>query len=938
MRSWNSPTPELVSEATSRVLRPEHQRYFLERLENPLWIEPLRQRGWFREAPEPSDDGSSRHYPPWPQSGYLSRMAAHPEAHVALVSVFKELEDRAHVYVRADMVDVAVQLPAADASQFAERIAGWARGVGSWVVVRKLPDFFVALAKGGQPEAALKVLRALIEPLPDAESERGLRWMRTGSGLEGWQFSELVDKELPVLAPQLGVDLIDELARALDMGMDGGDSPEEVYSDGSRVWRPKISEPRDRNEMRDALVTAIDRVSDVLLQNGQVTFDQIDVTLARRPRLVFDRLSMNLLLRHSELPLSARLATSRLLFFEFFPFEYRSLLRERIGLAEPAVRAALWAYLEEGPDMEQWVRNYKAFWGEMEPWRPDRLLEQWRAERLWALEHDPDMPPAWRIELQALIARGVPVVEPDEPRSGFRVGRTSPVASEELEGKSPEEVAGLFASTATTMNPLEPSIEGLGDVSSRRVAQNPEPFAAAVALASRAGLTYISVVFDGLRQAFGEGRSFDWSSLIAQCSIVLDRIRELPSGETVVGLKHAIGHLVWDGLQRNAPLTESDKDLAWRTLGLLCEEEEPTPHDERNLTESEGDAFTMSLNATRGIALNGIVAFAIQRWREAGGAWNGLDTVEGLRAILDRHLTEDPSLAVRSVYGKWFPWLVAMDPEWGQRSAAKVFEDGASFSSAWNAYILFNEPYNNVLAAARPAYQRAVAALSTLGAEASRRPEDVRKNLGMHILTFYARGLVSLDATDDLLQRFVVAASPALRRRSLEDLGRHLGPREVPLNPEMSARLVLLWQSRVEAVRNRPVAEREELLAFAEWFESGHFEPGWLLAKLEEAIRLAESSSSASRGSRVVKRLAELAPGDPVASVRCLRALTEHDREGWLLVGAEDKVRAVLSAGLAAGDVGAKEAAEVVHRLGERGFYQLRDLLGPSNPKPAPGV
>lgn len=911
MRSWTAPTPEAVAKATAAIARPEHQAYFFQRLENPLWVEPLRAGGWFKEPPEPVDDGQSRRYPPWPQSAYLARMAAHDEAHPALVTVLKELDDRAHVYVRADMVDVAVKLPPEDAGQFAKRIAGWARGTGAWVVVRKLPEFLVALAKGGQRKAAFTVLRALIEPLPDPESKRGLRWMQTGSGLEGWQFSELVDKELASLAPRLGVALVDELARALDLGLDSGSSPEEIYSDGSHIWRPKLSMPGDRSEMRDALVTAIDRVAEVLLQNSLETFDEIDATLARRPRLVFDRLAMNLLLRHQKLGVSKRLVESRSLFFELFPFEYRTLLRERISSAESSTRAVLRGYLEEGPDIDRWVRNYKAFWGEVDPELPDRLREQWRGERLWALEHDPDMPNSLRTELHALIAKGVPVVEPDEPRSGFRVGR----------GLAPE------------TDPVETPAEGHEEVSSLRVAQNPEPFAAAVELASRAGLTYINVVFDGLRQAFGEGRPFDWSSLIAQCSIVLDRIRELPSGETVVSLKHGIGHLIWDGLQRNAPLSESDQDLAWRILGRLCEEEEPTPHDEQNLTESEGDAFTMSLNATRGIALNGVMAFAIRRWREAGAAWRGLDTVAGLRAILDRHLTEDPSRAVRSVYGKWFPWLVAMDSEWGKQSAPKIFAEGASFSAAWNAYILFNDPYNNVLAVAGPAYRQAIATLPSAGPETSRRPDDVRRNLGTHILAFYARGLISLDASDDLLQAFLVTAPPALRRHSLGAFARYLGPREKPLEPEFAARLVRLWESRVEAVRNRPVPEREELLAFAEWFESGHFEPGWLLAKLEEAVRLAESSSSASLGSEVLERLAELAPGNPAASVRCMRALIEHDKEGWLLFGAEDKVRAVLSAGLAGGEVGAKEAAEVVHRLGERGFYQFRDLLGPPKPK-----
>lgn len=927
MPSWKTPTVDEVNNASVALARPGFHGHFFDSLQNPRWLGPLAKAGWFTKAPRPVKTGTRVEFPKWPQSRYLARIAAHAEVHETLASVLTNLDDGENVFVRADIIDAAMQLPPGDAAKLAKRIAGWARGVGAWVVVRKLPEFFVALARGSQRKAALTVLRALIEPLPEPDSKRGLRWVRTGSGLEAWQFSELLDKELLEATPQLGLSLVEELSRALDMGLDGGATPEEIYSDGSRVWRPRISSPRGRNEMCDVLVTAIDRAAEVLLQKRLVTFDQIDALLAQRRRLVFDRLSLNLLLRHPEFPLVKRLVESRALFFDFFPFEFRTLLRERIGSAEQSIRAALRGYLEVGPNIDQWVSNYKAFWGEAEPGLGDELRERWRAERLWVLEKDPDLPDAWRAELQELIAKGVPVVESDEPRSGVRVGRASPVTPEELEGKSPEEIAGLFESTASSTNPLEPSVEGLGDVSSRQVAQNPEPFAKAVDLAKRAGLTYISVVFSGLREAFGAGRSFDWDSLVLQCSIVMERVRELPSGETVVELKHTIGHLIWDGLQRNAPLSEATMGLAWRTLGQLCGESEPTVQDELSLTESEGDAFTMSLNATRGIAMNGVMAFAIRRWREAGANWRGLDTVAGLREILDRHLTQDPSLAVRSVYGKWFPWLVAMDPEWGQRAAAKIFEEGTPFSSAWNAYILFNEPYNNVLAAARPAYQHAIGTLSTSGPEASRRPDEVRRNLGRHILTFYVRGFVSLEATDDLFHRFVRAASPALLRGALEDLGRYLGPPEVPLSPEMSSRLVALWESRVEAARPRPVGEREEMLAFAEWFESGHFDPAWLLTKLQEAVTLAESSASASMGSKVLERLAELAAGNPTECVKCLRVLVDYDKEGWLFFGAEDEMRKVISTGLVAGGEGAKEATDLVHRLGEKGFYQFKDLF-----------
>ena len=59
------------------------RRHFFDNLQNPAWIEPLREAGLFETPPGPIVDlaegtvGS----PPWPQSKYLARMAQFsPEA------------------------------------------------------------------------------------------------------------------------------------------------------------------------------------------------------------------------------------------------------------------------------------------------------------------------------------------------------------------------------------------------------------------------------------------------------------------------------------------------------------------------------------------------------------------------------------------------------------------------------------------------------------------------------------------------------------------------------------------------------------------------------------------------------------------------------------------------------------------------------------------
>lgn len=62
-------------------------------------------------------------------------------------------------------------------------------------------------------------------------------------------------------------------------------------------------------------------------------------------------------------------------------------------------------------------------------------------------------------------------------------------------------------------------------------------------------------------------------------------------------------------------------------------------------------------------------------------------------------------------------------------------------------------------------------------------------------------------------------------------------------------------------------------------------------------------------------------------ALKCLRQVLDADEQGWRLYHREE-IRTVLAAALAHDDVTIRATAtELVHRLGERGAIQYRDLL-----------
>ena len=77
LRPWKATTSEQVQKLVKRMEGAVQYRHLLDQLQNPRWMEPLRERGFFAKPPEPILDytrgtiGS----PPWPESGYLARAA-----------------------------------------------------------------------------------------------------------------------------------------------------------------------------------------------------------------------------------------------------------------------------------------------------------------------------------------------------------------------------------------------------------------------------------------------------------------------------------------------------------------------------------------------------------------------------------------------------------------------------------------------------------------------------------------------------------------------------------------------------------------------------------------------------------------------------------------------------------------------------------------------
>jgi len=522
------------------------------------------------------------------------------------------------------------------------------------------------------------------------------------------------------------------------------------------------------------------------------------------------------------------------------------------------------------------------------------------------------------------------------------VGPTSPMTVDELKAMPIEEIMEFLKTWEPPHNAFrEPSPEGLGRELSSVVAGDPSRFAAEAPEFQELDPTYVRAVLSGLRDALKQNETFDWEPVLDLCDWVLSQPREIP-GRKVREMdadpdwgwtRGAIIDLLSEGFgdhPGSIPIVLREK--VWAILKPLTSDPDPMPEREQS---ANMDPATLALNSVRGRAMHAVVRYAfwarrhlekeLEATEQLQGSFAGLPEV---REVLEAHLNpaREPSLAVRAVFGQWFPWLVLLDPNWAHKHSEIIFplnpQNQRLLEAAWNAYVVFAGAYNDVWDILRPQYEYAVEHIGDCCDDTLRFGNPDEK-LAEHLMVFYWSGKLDLD--DPLLVAFWLRASDDLRAHALSFMGHALARIEGDAPAETLNRLKQLWERRLAVARNEGSSSgfTKEMATFGWWFVSGKFDVDWAIQQLLASLELAKESNP---DHMVLEQLAETAQTYPRESVQCLRIIVERDRKRWTLYGKRDSVRDILELGLQ--DAGAADEAEqTIHHLGSRGFLDFRDLL-----------
>ena len=272
---------------------------------------------------------------------------------------------------------------------------------------------------------------------------------------------------------------------------------------------------------------------------------------------------------------------------------------------------------------------------------------------------------------------------------------------------------------------MGPSREGLARELSNLVATEPERFAQAAHSFLDLHPLYVRRLISGLDGASRKGDGFEWKPVLELCAWVVSQptmTEPADEGSSLAdpwaGARSDTARLLEHGFQAGPrELPFEYRAEIWSILERLGSDPEPTPQHEAEFLGSNSSAYDLAINTTRGTALEAAIQYGLWVRRHTGESCSDFDSMPELRRLLEMHLATsiDPSIAVRSVYGRWLPWLHLLDSPWTDAHLQQIYPEKAGEAdlrkAGWSAYILYCRPYSDVFPLLAEAYGWAVGEL-----------------------------------------------------------------------------------------------------------------------------------------------------------------------------------------------------------------------------------
>lgn len=924
--------------------------HFFEKLENPVWLTPLKDAGFFKTPPPPiehPDGGTS--YPFWSQALYLKKIAVIPEKQSEVLAICLDVETE-NTRARSDLLEIALLLPVEMSVQIVESITE----IDYFLSPEKYGELIKYFALNGKIKEAVALAKRvlIIQPDPRPTPEYGGHKIPHDPIplIRDYDYEEILEKDYPDFVDAAGLEAIKVLLDQYESYVEHSDADRESGSkdDYSEIWRPAIEDHSQNHKfgIRDVLITGIRDSCERLLTKRPDQMKTLLAELESRGLFTFKRLELHLLRLFSEG--NEKRITVLLMNEEEFEekqrltHEYFLLAEAHSSLLSAEQRKILWSWIENGGDVDRdaYIERCKENGVEPNDEHVEKYKKNWQMYHLMPFK---DVDPSWRKYYEELVKS---VGEPEFPSfrswsGGSSWGYKSSISDEQFNEMKPDEVLDFLKKwePPTDGDPLETSREGTSRSLTTQITNDPAKWSGSLASFKDLDPTYVRSVFSGYRDALRQNKQFEWKPLVDLCATILTKPIEIkdrrPSGFYADDpdwswSRNAIAELITEGVDaKEGKIPLELKDDVWKIVKTLTHDPHPTPEEEAKQLETDRDPLTIAISSTRGDAIQAVIRFAI--WLKSSvpddkrTKWSLADNAPEVMKVLNDHLdtTIDPSLGIRALYGERLGNLCWLDIEWVKANIQKIFsEEQLYFDAAWDTFITFNQAYNDFIPMLLPQYQRAVNEIGkhTDGKHHSHNPEQ---NLVQHLILFYCRGKLPLN--EGILQDFYDKASLDLKAEAIDFIGR--SAKELEMSKEVMDKFVALAENRLAIIKASKTShiDVQEFKDFSWWVYSEKFDDKWSMELLIEALKL---GCDIEGDHLIVERYNTLAPKFPLEVITSIELMVENDKKGWGVPTWGDELSNVIRLVLGSkNDEAITKAKEFIHRLVAKGHPQYKALL-----------
>lgn len=811
------------------------------------WLEILTSHDYFKKAPSVIREKDLVKFPPWPESRYLARIASKKPTEAMAIILDMVMPKDANPYILADLVDAMINMPIDISMKIIEKIKKeeWVKTPYDFLLPHKLNEYLKKLIEEKKYHQVLDLTNILLDVklrhLPEGKEYTGYR--DAEGFIKDYDYGQVLetiklipDTELKPFIKTL-VNILDK-AILLEVKVKKEKDSKEVI-DWSSIWRPAIEFSKQNIGLKDVKEMLVDNIRDlsekyinyVLEIKGNVNQELEGILETKHFLSILQRFRLHIY-RIFKQAFKAQIEKATIDYFYDSGnwHEYALLVKESFGdLSQPTQENYL-NLIEEGPKNKE----------------KEEYIKYWKAKRVSLIRKYLNKTQQKNyLELLKLVPDSEKETSPSYSTSW--VGPTSPQSKEKLEKKDIDVIIEDLISWKPSNETFSPSPEGFGRTFQSVIEERSEEFSKKCEsfLNEKIRPVYLYHLFEGLRNGLKKEVKLDWEQIAKTAYSIIQESKKktLPIFEATQddletnwnGVFKAIADLLEDGLFNEKQ--EQDfklRDNIFEIIEYLCSNPDPTPEHEKTYGGENMDPFTLSINTVRGQAFHALFAYMFWCNRHLRKSKEDNVIVDEVKTILKKHLDIkiEPSLTIRSVYGRYLPWLYSFDKKWTLTIFDELLpkDDKERRYAAWEAY-LSNSVYNDVFKALEDNYRLAIEELKTAGNDKRHWLSPVRR-LAEHVAIGYLYKFE--DSKNPLSKSFFEKSNAKQKGMFISFIGRAYITCDKDKSREKfpdKKGMKELWEYRLEKS-----SKIEELKEFGWWIKENEFDNKWMLEMLNKTL------------------------------------------------------------------------------------------------------